>query len=407
MSEVAVECQRGARQPAATPAATPVTNGALLSVPLPLVMLLAALALGIAGGLSGKPLLHALDAGFGAALAEYALILIPAFVLASSLSRSGAKPGSGRGVVLLAPLAGASMACPDTAYAALSPVAGAHKISMLFGAYAGFKLLVPAGPAIVATGLGGFDVQLAVAAVPVFFVAWATGLAYAHRFEKAGAEDGPSGPGGLSSHVLVPLGIIIGLLALGLTLQRFTTLPPLPAFLVSPKGALLVAAVVSLFPLSRADRAQALESGMRRTAPLLLTIGAASALGAMLVETVPVDRYANALVSTGLVLPALFVFTATFKVMKGSSMATFAGTSGIVAALLPSLQVSPEAATLAMCAGAFVSITPNDSLYWQVRQDVFAGQDEASAMRVLTVGSALQGTAALLTVCVMQAMGFI
>ena len=399
MSETVAESQKDARVPAVT--------GALLLVPLPLVMLLAALAIGIGAGLSGKPLLHALDAGFGATLAEYALILIPAFTLAASLSRSDGQAGSGRAVVLLAPLAGAGMACPDTAYAALSGVAGARKISMLFGAYAGFKLLVPAGPAIVGTGLGGFDARLAVAAVPVFFAAWITGLVFARRFETAPMNGVADARGRLSARVMAPLALIIMLLVLGFALQSYAALPPLPAFLLSPKGALLAAAAISLLPLSRQDRAQALESGMRRAAPLLLTIGAASALGAMLAETLPVARYATALVSTGLVLPALFVFTATFKVLKGSSMATFAGTTGIVAALLPSLNVSPEAATLAMCAGAFVAITPNDSLYWLVRQDVFAGQNEASAMRVLTVGSALQGTAALLTVYAMQAVGII
>ncbi|MBI5262733.1 MAG: hypothetical protein HY852_13055 [Bradyrhizobium sp.] len=384
-----------------------VVNGALLSIPLPLLMLLTALAIGIGIGLSGKPLLHALDVGFGAALAEYALILIPAFTLAASLSRSGARAGSERTIVLLAPLAGAGMACPDTAYAALSPVAGVRKLSMLFGAYAGFKLLVPAGPAIVGTGLGGFDMRLAVAAVPVFFVAWFAGLLFAWRFEAGVHHDSASSGGGLSGRVIAPLATIMGLLALGFFLNSRMELPALPAFLLCPKGALLLGAIVSLLPLSHADRAEALESGMRRAAPLLLTIGAASALGAMLVEVLPVDRYAHFLVSTGLVLPALFLFTATFKVAKGSSMATFAGTSGIVAAILPALHVSPEAATLAMCAGAFVSITPNDSLYWQVRQDVFAGQTESSAMRVLTVGSALQGCAALLTICGMQAAGLI
>lgn len=399
MSETAAGSQKDARAPAIT--------GALLSVPVPLVMLLAALAIGIGAGLSGKPLLHALDAGFGATLAEYALILIPAFILAASLSRSDGRAGSGRAVVLLAPLAGAGMACPDTAYAALSGVAGARKISMLFGAYAGFKLLVPAGPAIVATGLGGFDTRLAIVAVPVFFVAWATGLVFARHFETGLPEEAPAKQGRLNARVIAALATIIGLLAAGLILQRYVALPPLLAFLVSPKGALLLAAAISLLPLSREDRAHALDSGMGRAAPLLLTIGAASAFGAMLAETLPVERYASALVSTGLVLPALFIFTATFKVLKGSSMATFAGTTGIVAALLPSLHVSPEAATLAMCAGAFVAITPNDSLYWLVRQDAFAGRDEASAMRVLTLGSTLQGTAALLTVYAMQAAGLI
>lgn len=399
MSDAAVKCQQAARPP--------VVTGALLSVPLPLVMLLTALAIGIGLGLTGKPLLHALDAGFGAALAEYALILIPAFTLAASLSRGGAQGGSARAIVLLAPLAGAGMSCPDTAYAALSSVAGVRKLSMLFGAYAGFKLLVPAGPVIVGTGLGGFDLRLALAAVPVFFVAWFTGLLFARRFEAEWPNAAASNGGRLGGRVIAPLATIIGLLVVGFALQDRVDLPPLPTFLLSPKGALMLGALVSLLPLSRTDRAEALESGMRRAAPLLLTIGAASALGAMLAEILPVGRYAEFLVSTGLVLPALFVFTATFKVAKGSSMATFAGTSGIVAALLPSLQVSPEAAALAMCAGAFVSITPNDSLYWLVRQDVFAGRSDASAMRVLTVGSALQGCAALLTVCVMQAVGLI
>jgi GntP family gluconate:H+ symporter len=260
---------------------------------------------------------------------------------------------------------------------------------------------------IVGTGLGGFDLTLAVAAVPVFFVAWFTGLLFARQFETATPHDEAMSRSGLSGRLIAPLATIVGLLVVGFLLQSRIELPALPAFLLSPKGALLLGALVSLLPLSRSDRADSLESGMRRAAPLLLIIGSASAFGAMLVEVLPVERYAHYLVATGLVLPALFLFTASFKVIKGSSMATFAGTTGIVAAFLPSLQISPEAAALAMCAGAFVAITPNDSLYWQVRQDVFAGRSEASAMRVLTVGSALQGCAAFLAVAAMQAAGLI
>ena len=92
---------------------------------------------------------------------------------------------------------------------------------MLFGAYAGFKLLVPAGPAIVGTGLGGFDARLAVAAVPVFFAAWITGLLFARRFETAPMNGAADARGWLSARVLAPLAIIIGLLVLGFGLQSY------------------------------------------------------------------------------------------------------------------------------------------------------------------------------------------
>ncbi|PWC53804.1 hypothetical protein [Azospirillum sp. TSO22-1] len=379
----------------------------LLFIPLPLVMVLATLALGIASGMDSSALIHAVDAGFGGSLGEFVLILIPSFTLAAALSRSDAAAGSGRVSTILAPFAGAGMVCPDTAYAALSPMAAGRKLSLVFGAYAGFKLLVPAGPAIVATALGGLNNRLAVVAVPVFIVAWIVGLLYARHYERKTKDGTPVPKGRLTGRVAAPLGSIIVLLAAGFMARGHMELSPLVDFLLTPKGALLVAAVIALVPLAADERTQALESGMRRTAPLLLTIGAASALGSMLVQTVPVTRWAEALVSTGLVLPALFVFTASFKVVKGSSMATFAGTSGIIAALLPSLQVSPEAAALAMCAGAFVTITPNDSLFWLVRQDAFVGQDDAAAVRILAVGPILQGVAALLTVCAMNAAGLL
>lgn len=368
--------------------------------------MLLALVIGFASDLGGRQLLELIDAGFGGGLGGLALVLLPAFTLAAAVSGSGAS-ASERAAVALAPLAGAGMACPDTAYATLSPLAGTRRLSLLFGSYAGFKLLVPAGPAIVAAGLGGFDGRLAVAAVPAFLAAWATGLVFAARFEGARRQEAHADPKADRSRVLRPLLVLVAVLVLGLVLQHTVELPPLLGFLLGPKGAVTAAALVALLPLDAPGRAKAVDSGLRRTAPLLLMIGCASALGAVLAQVLPVGRLAEALVSTGLVLPALFCFTAIFKTVKGSSMATFAGTSGIVAALLPALHVSREAAALAMCAGAFVCITPNDSLYWLVRNDALTDQPERSALRVLALGSSLQGIAALVVVVVLQHFGFI
>jgi len=363
-------------------------------------MLAGCLILGLTAGLPTPGLLKSIDAGFGSSLGEYALILLPSFALAAALASRGAMTNSGLAAVLMAPVAGAAMVCPDTAYAALSPMAGVRKLSTLFGAYAGFKLLVPAGPLIVAQALGGVDSRLVFATFPVFTVTWLTGQIFARQFESSGAVN--TSPRKMTLViVLAPMGVLFAMVGLGLAFRGRLNLPATLDFLLSPKGALLTAAIVALVPLSRDARAAALESAVKRTAPLLLTIGAASVLGAMIVQVFPISTLASGLAKAGMVLPALFCFTASFKVAKGSSMATFAGTSGIVAALLPSLHVSPEAATLSMCAGAFVTIAPNDSLYWLVRNDALSSCSDTRSFRILAVGGLLQGIAALAVVLVM------
>lgn len=90
----------------------------------------------------------------------------------------------------LAPFAGAATICPDTGYAALSPMTRRQKISLALGAYAGFKLLFPAGPLIVATSLGVADSQLLLYCVLVFLPVWAAGLAYGRVIEPAPMRSG-------------------------------------------------------------------------------------------------------------------------------------------------------------------------------------------------------------------------
>jgi GntP family gluconate:H+ symporter len=368
-------------------------------------MLLASIALGIAHGRDSQQMIAAFNSGFGSALGEYALILLPSFTLAAAISKVRVSGLAEWVPAVLAPVVGAAMVCPDTAYATLRPFAGRHKLTVLFGAYAGFKLLVPAGPIIVATGLGAMDKRLPFATLPVFAAAWMTGLLYA-RFGEVKGKVRPGQAGDrFPIRLLSPLATLVGLLAAGLWLCGGSPLPPLADFLVSPKGALLTAAIVALIPLTPQARTEAVESAMKRTAPLLLIIGTASALGAMITQTLPIAAVASLLAGDGLVLPALFAFTAVFKLAKGSSMATFAGTTGIIAPLLPALQVSPPAAVLAMCAGAFVTIAPNDSLYWIARED-FA-ESGVKLGRLLAIGAALQGFSALAAVELLNLLGVV
>jgi len=78
---------------------------------LPLVMWMVALSLvvGLAGGLSAAELVATFNDGFGHALGEFALILLPSFVLAAALSRQNiASEAAGRTAFLASPVAGAA-----------------------------------------------------------------------------------------------------------------------------------------------------------------------------------------------------------------------------------------------------------------------------------------------------------
>jgi len=99
-------------------------------------MVAAALALALAGGLDAIHIVRQFNIGFGRALGEFALILLPSFTLAAVLSRNDVGVAS-EVAAAAAPLAGGGMICPDTAYASLSPVAGPRRLDIAFGAYAG------------------------------------------------------------------------------------------------------------------------------------------------------------------------------------------------------------------------------------------------------------------------------
>ena len=90
-------------------------------LPLVVWMVLLTLAIGFGGGLNADQVIAEYNRGFGRALGEFALILLPSFTLAAVLSRQNV--------------------VSETAYAALSPASGRCKMDAAFGAFAGFKLL--------------------------------------------------------------------------------------------------------------------------------------------------------------------------------------------------------------------------------------------------------------------------
>lgn len=391
----------------------PLTSSGLKSyvpdLPMVIWMILLTIVLGLSAGMGADEVVSAFNTGFGSALGEFALILLPSFTLAAALSRQNiASNAAGRTVALASPVAGAGMICPDTAYAALSPAAGRHKMDAAFGAYAGFKLLYPAGPLIVAaglgvTGVGGIEPAiLLLCGVLLTLPVWAAGVIWgriATKGRKAQIETENAVENERLLRAFAPFLVMAGLLVVG----GFVGTTGIGAldFLLLPKGALIGAAILALLQTASNHRRDCLDSAVRRTGSLLLIIGAASAFGAVLTGLVALDRF----VPQGdgvLTLIALFALTVLFKLAQGSSMATFAAIAPVAAPIVVASGVNEIAAVFAICLGSFIAILPNDSYYWLVRRDALADeQSEGRVVGILTGGAlvqALVGMAVLLAV---------
>ncbi len=372
--------------------------GLIPDLPLVMWIVLATLVIGLVDDMSPDTVIRTFNEGFGRAIGEFALILLPSFAIAAALSRAGAMPaGAGRIAVIASPVAGAAMICPDTAYAALSPAASGRKLGVAFGAYAGFKLLFPAGPLIVATGLGADSSGLALVGIALTIPVWAAGALWTRLVggEETGAQAPDAAPqGDLATYrIFLPFAVLALLLSIA-SIVGTTGLGAVDFFL-QPKGALLSAAMVAMLQTPRAARRACLDSAVRRTGALLLVIGAASAFGTVLMQVVPLDVVMPRGSKPAAVL-GLFALSVVFKLIQGSSMATFAAVTPIAAPLVLASGVDPTYAVFAICLGSFVAILPNDSFYWLVRHDALEKEVwETRAVGVLAGGTIVQALTGL------------
>jgi GntP family gluconate:H+ symporter len=197
----------------------------------------------------------------------------------------------------------------------------------------------------------------------------------------------PLGSGELH-HALTALGGPIALLLAALTLAL--TLPgrrrpgPLPA----PSGLVL---------------------SVRRCAPLMLTVAAAGGFARILQQPGLGDFLGDGLTGEGFVFPAMgvllpFAIAAAIKTVQGSSLVAAITAAGIVEPLFPQLGIvdDPEKAlaVVAVGAGAMVVSHANDTFFWVVGGAV--GLSPAAGYRILTLATLATGTAAILTLLVLQ-----
>ncbi|MDP6564480.1 MAG: hypothetical protein QF578_06605 [Alphaproteobacteria bacterium] len=374
-------------------------------LPLPILLVLLAVGIGLAAGLDAGQVQITFRTGFGRALGDFALILLPSFLIAANMSRRPL-PAIGGWVRLISPFSAAGMICHVTAYAALAPIAGRNRLSMAMAAYAGFMLLVPAGPLIVGAALGVDDPGLLLVGLLLLLPVWLAGEVWLRLWRTHDAAAAPEAPIAAGEwRAFTPFAVLAGLLVLGWSTDLAAW--PVVDFFTRPKGALLAAALWSYLDTPAEHRREGLESAVGRTSGLLIVVGAASAVGAMATAVVPIERLLPGASGQAAALIGLFAIAALMKTLQGSSMATFAAVAPLVLPLIEHMQIPPVAAVYAICLGAFVAILPNDGYYWVVRREALERASDGAATFYLAGASVCQALTGLVLLLLLLHLGLV
>lgn len=170
-------------------------------------------------------------------------------------------------------------------------------------------------------------------------------------------------------------------------------------FIGAPMVALLIAVLVSFYVLgvrrgwSKEHLATVAENALKPVGMILLVVGAGGVFGSVLVASGVGDVLASSLTSTGLPLIVLaFVIALSLRIAQGSATVATVATSGIIATLVASADLSqPDLALIciAMGAGATATSHINDAGYWLVSR--FFGISEKDTLKSWTVLETIMG----------------
>lgn len=411
-----------------------------------LSLLLAALAMGFAGGLESTAIIAALSEGFGNTLRSIGIVIACGVIIGTFLERNGGASAIAEALLSLvgdrrSPLAmsitGYIVSVPvfcDSGFVILSTLnrslskrtgvsLAVLAIALATGLYATHVFVPPTPGPLAAAAAVGADLGLVlllglIISIPVVGAGLAWALYFCRRFNIA-PESLPepettvksSKPTALSA--LTPILLPIVLIALR-SLAVYPTAPLGTGFLRAflgfvgePVIALLMgvfAAFISRGAPHAADRFNWVSDGLKSAGAIILITGAGGAFGNIL-RAADVGAAMGALMANwklGMILP--FLIAALFKTAQGSSTVAIITTAALMAPLLEPLGlVSPAARALVVLAigsGAMTVSHVNDSYFWVVAQ--FSDMDTATALKCHTTATLLQGLTGITAVTLLS-----
>jgi GntP family gluconate:H+ symporter len=281
--------------------------------------------------------------------------------------------------------------------------------------------LVIAGVAIIEADWHKVVMIGAPVAVLSAVVGWAFAAIAGHRVPLGGL-DMPlvSGPASSLRGVLA-LGLTTALLLVMLGIQSLGDMPTEPfgggparewllglgrPFIILIVGTSVMACAAGGWNRRLWSEHGAVASAIARCAPVLLLIGAGGGLQVLAQDARIAELMAERVLDLHLGLFLPFLVALTMKAVQGSSLVAAITAAGMVQPLLAAIGLDTETgralAVVAIGAGSMSASHLNDTLFWVVTGSL--GLSPLRGVGLLTVGTLLQGTAAIAALTALEAV---
>lgn len=169
--------------------------------------------------------------------------------------------------------------------------------------------------------------------------------------------------------ILIPLTLIAAQSTAAMLVPKDHLLNRAMLYLGWPVVALSIGVLIAFRSTTReqvgARAGEWVENALRSSAMIIMVVGLGGALSQILRQTPAVDAIARGMESTG--LPAIFlpfVLGIVGNMITGSTTVGVITSASIVAPMMPTLGLSPEATMLAASAGGIITKYVNSSYFW-------------------------------------------
>lgn len=361
-------------------------------------------------GINREVFISAFEVGFGKTVQSIAVVMVVGTILAEGLKHTGAIEritismirwiGEKR-MSLALTLSGWLIGIPifsDVGYVILNPLVHSAAIRSglnmsvmstgLIGALQLTHAMVPPTPgplaavALVQADLGKVIVYGCFVSIIASFFGWLYALAVGPRLESPpspefvgqsfvdrGRESDLPTTAWAFAPILIPLVLVAAQSTASILLPKEHVVNAALHYLGWPVVALSIGVLIA-YRNTKRDQAGArvgewVENALRSSAMIIMVVGLGGALSQILRQTPAVDAIAKAMESTG--LPAIFLPFALGVVgnmITGSTTVGVITSASIVAPMMTTLGLSPEATMLSASAGSIITKYVNSSYFW-------------------------------------------
>jgi GntP family gluconate:H+ symporter len=409
-----------------------------------LTLLLAAIAMGFAGGLDLNGIITGITEGFGNTLKSIGIVIACGTIIGTFLEKSGGARTMAATVLRLVGEKNSPLAMSITGYIVSVPVfcdsgfvilstlnkaisrrTGISMVTLAVALSTGLlttHVFVPPtpGPLAAAAALEADIGLIILLGLLVSIPAAGVGLLWAkvagRRFhlmpEKLDVKEMKTEkqPGSLMAFAPIVIPVIL------IALKSFADYPTAPfgdgfvrqflAFIGNPVIALIIGVFIAFGLRTKQSKGTNFDwvmKGLMNAGVIILITGAGGAFGNIL-KTTGIGHTLGELMAgwkLGIFLP--FVIAAVLKTAQGSSTVAIITTAALISPLLESLgltsQMAKALAVLSIGAGSMTVSHLNDSYFWVVSQ--FSGMDTRTALRSHTLATLFQGLAGMLTIAIL------